>query len=385
MRTHTVMQVIRTVVAADPAVRANLLAALAGPGAPAGIVSCFERDDVVTVSFDDEVTRPELIDDLITIEIPLRAGLPAANRARRRRGGALGGGRVGRSRTRRIAHPRAAPGRPRMIPYLGPFSFSFGIPDAIDIVATSVLIYYLLLLIRGTRAVQIVLGLLTLVIVLGSPTSCTCSFWRRSCSICSWERPSRCRSCFSRSCAVRSSRSAAGGSFAARRPTMKRLRTELVAHGRRGGVPPGPRGPRRADRDRRSNGFARIRRERYRARREALGRLAAGDLQQAVAAARRRGDRARSADRGRRLFLTALGKSDRRRTPPRHAAPRGHRFDRSRRRRRRRRLRGNTHGVGRPRRPPIGAHRRRRTFAQSTRSVHPAAAPHAYAQNRRSG
>src|ERR1700690_4003277 len=52
-----------------------------------------------------------------------------------------------------------------MIPHLGPFPF--GIPDAIDIIATSVLIYYLLLLIRGTRAVQIVLGLLTLVIVLG--------------------------------------------------------------------------------------------------------------------------------------------------------------------------------------------------------------------------
>src|SRR5471032_1775490 len=54
-----------------------------------------------------------------------------------------------------------------MIPHLGTLSFSFGVPDAIDIVATSVLIYYLLLLIRGTRAVQIVLGLLTLVIVLG--------------------------------------------------------------------------------------------------------------------------------------------------------------------------------------------------------------------------
>ena len=62
------MQVVRTVVAADPAVRANLLAALAGPGAPTGIVSCFERDDVVTVSFDDEITRADLIDDLITIE-----------------------------------------------------------------------------------------------------------------------------------------------------------------------------------------------------------------------------------------------------------------------------------------------------------------------------
>jgi diadenylate cyclase len=53
-----------------------------------------------------------------------------------------------------------------VIPSFGPLSFSFGVPDAIDIVATSVLIYYLLLLIRGTRAVQIVLGLLTLVIVL---------------------------------------------------------------------------------------------------------------------------------------------------------------------------------------------------------------------------
>lgn len=44
------------------------MAALAGPGAPAGIMSCFERDDVVTVSFDDAITRTELIDDLITIE-----------------------------------------------------------------------------------------------------------------------------------------------------------------------------------------------------------------------------------------------------------------------------------------------------------------------------
>jgi diadenylate cyclase len=50
---------------------------------------------------------------------------------------------------------------------LGSLPFSFGVSDAIDIAATSVLIYYLLLLIRGTRAVQIVLGLLTLVIVLG--------------------------------------------------------------------------------------------------------------------------------------------------------------------------------------------------------------------------
>jgi hypothetical protein len=71
------VKVVRTVVAADPAVRANILAALAGPGAPAGIASCFERDDVVSVSFDDEITRPELIDDLITIESTFVA--PAEN------------------------------------------------------------------------------------------------------------------------------------------------------------------------------------------------------------------------------------------------------------------------------------------------------------------
>jgi hypothetical protein len=78
------VQVVRTVVAADPAVRANLLAALAGPGAPAGVVSCFERDDLVTVSFDDEVTRPELIDDLITIEshfVPAAAAEPLDDEA----------------------------------------------------------------------------------------------------------------------------------------------------------------------------------------------------------------------------------------------------------------------------------------------------------------
>ncbi|MBV8298993.1 MAG: TIGR00159 family protein [Candidatus Eremiobacteraeota bacterium] len=38
--------------------------------------------------------------------------------------------------------------------------------DAIDILATSVLTYYLLLLIRGTRAVQIMLGLFVLIVIL---------------------------------------------------------------------------------------------------------------------------------------------------------------------------------------------------------------------------
>ncbi len=42
-----------------------------------------------------------------------------------------------------------------------------GVTDLIDIVATSILIYYLLLLIRGTRAVQILTGVLVLVALLG--------------------------------------------------------------------------------------------------------------------------------------------------------------------------------------------------------------------------
>jgi diadenylate cyclase len=42
----------------------------------------------------------------------------------------------------------------------------FGVTDAIDILATSILTYYLLLMIRGTRAVQIMLGLFVLVVIL---------------------------------------------------------------------------------------------------------------------------------------------------------------------------------------------------------------------------
>lgn len=73
------MVVVRTVVEADPAVRANLVAALTGPGAPAGIVACSEHADLVTVSFDDSVSTAELIDDLITIEThfaPIADGAP---------------------------------------------------------------------------------------------------------------------------------------------------------------------------------------------------------------------------------------------------------------------------------------------------------------------
>ena len=43
-----------------------------------------------------------------------------------------------------------------------------GILDAVDVIVTSVLIYYFLLLIRGTRAVQIMLGLFVLVVILAA-------------------------------------------------------------------------------------------------------------------------------------------------------------------------------------------------------------------------
>jgi diadenylate cyclase len=45
-----------------------------------------------------------------------------------------------------------------------------GISDVIDVIATSVLFYYVLLLIRGTRAVQILIGLLVVVGLLGLAT-----------------------------------------------------------------------------------------------------------------------------------------------------------------------------------------------------------------------
>jgi diadenylate cyclase len=46
----------------------------------------------------------------------------------------------------------------------------FRISDVVDILATSVLIYYVLLLIRGTRAVQILIGILVLIGLLGVAT-----------------------------------------------------------------------------------------------------------------------------------------------------------------------------------------------------------------------
>jgi diadenylate cyclase len=51
--------------------------------------------------------------------------------------------------------------------WISMFLSNIGITDVVDIVATSVLIYYVLLLIRGTRAVQIITGLFVLAGLLG--------------------------------------------------------------------------------------------------------------------------------------------------------------------------------------------------------------------------
>jgi diadenylate cyclase len=56
-----------------------------------------------------------------------------------------------------------------MITWAGMLQY-VGISDVIDVIATSILIYYVLLLIRGTRAVQILIGILVLVGLLGIAT-----------------------------------------------------------------------------------------------------------------------------------------------------------------------------------------------------------------------
>jgi hypothetical protein len=60
--------VTRTVSLADPLARANVADALRGPGGPVGVIDVAEDGPTVTVRFDDAVTAPDLIDDLVAIE-----------------------------------------------------------------------------------------------------------------------------------------------------------------------------------------------------------------------------------------------------------------------------------------------------------------------------
>jgi hypothetical protein len=60
--------VTRTIFLADPLARANVVEALGGPGGPVGVIEAIDEAGRVTVRFDDAVTDPELIDDLVAIE-----------------------------------------------------------------------------------------------------------------------------------------------------------------------------------------------------------------------------------------------------------------------------------------------------------------------------
>jgi hypothetical protein len=60
--------VARTVLLADPLARANVVEALGGPGGPVGVINVVDEAGVVTVRFDDAVTEPDVIDDLVAIE-----------------------------------------------------------------------------------------------------------------------------------------------------------------------------------------------------------------------------------------------------------------------------------------------------------------------------
>jgi copper chaperone CopZ len=74
----------RTVTVTDPLARANVSAALAGPGGPAGVLEVTVEGDTVTVRFDAERTAAEVIDALIAIEtsfVPARGAAPAGRDA----------------------------------------------------------------------------------------------------------------------------------------------------------------------------------------------------------------------------------------------------------------------------------------------------------------
>lgn len=60
--------VTRTVDLTDPLARANVVDALRGPGGPAGVTDVVEDGTHVTVRFDDTISAPDLIDDLVAIE-----------------------------------------------------------------------------------------------------------------------------------------------------------------------------------------------------------------------------------------------------------------------------------------------------------------------------
>jgi hypothetical protein len=70
---------VRSLQLPDPLTRANVQAAFSGDGRPAGVLTCESTGDTLRITFDDAITPPELIDDLIAVEstfVPARAKEP---------------------------------------------------------------------------------------------------------------------------------------------------------------------------------------------------------------------------------------------------------------------------------------------------------------------
>ncbi|MFN2459852.1 MAG: hypothetical protein ABR591_04055 [Candidatus Velthaea sp.] len=70
------MIIVRTVNLDDPLARANVLDAFAGRGRPAGVHTCFCDGEQIAIAFDDAVTQPQLVEDLIAVAsayVPERA------------------------------------------------------------------------------------------------------------------------------------------------------------------------------------------------------------------------------------------------------------------------------------------------------------------------
>jgi diadenylate cyclase len=141
------------------------------------------------------------------------------------------------------------------------------ITDAFDILATSVLTYYLLLLIRGTRAVQIMFGLFVLVMILAVSNLLHLLVLATVMQYLLLGTAVGLPIVFQPELRRGLEQLGRGRLFVRDRRRRGRDRRRAGAHRRSRGVRTGTRAHRSADRDRAADRFARVRRERYRARR----------------------------------------------------------------------------------------------------------------------
>ena len=157
-----------------------LVEALCGDGAPAGILDCEAADGRAIVEILPSVTQAGLVIRIADVELRrFNAATGARNlsplprpdwpRSPRRATGA---------RDRAGAGAGSAVGSGRC----GITSCNTSVSRIVDILATSILIYYLLLLIRGTRAVQILTGVSCSSRCWASQTCFICWCWERFCN-----------------------------------------------------------------------------------------------------------------------------------------------------------------------------------------------------------